>query len=144
MDIPMQTAIRTDAHETPSAKALWAGRIMSGLAMLFMLMDSVGKLVQPEQVVKGTTDLGYPASVILGIGIVELVCTLLYIVPRTAVLGAILLTGYLGGAIATHVRVGNPVFSHMLFPTYIAALFWGGLLLRDARLRAFLPFRDRA
>jgi hypothetical protein len=86
-------------------------------------------------------ELGYPADSILTFGLVELACVALYMIPRTAVLGAVLLTGYLGGAIATHVRVGNPLFSHVLFPTYVAALIWGGLYLRDARLRAVLPFR---
>jgi DoxX-like family len=86
------------------------------------------KLMKPGPVVKATVELGYPESVIMGLGIVLLVCVILYVVPRTAVLGAILLTGYLGGAIATHVRVGNPLFSHVLFPVYLGVLIWGGLI----------------
>ena len=99
------------------------------------------KFVKPEPVVKTTLELGYPESVILPLGIVLLAATILYVVPRTAVLGGILLTGYLGGAVATHVRVGNPLFGHTLFPVYLGALLWGGLCLRDRRLRALLPLR---
>ena len=88
--------------------------------------------------VEGTTQLGYPASVIVPIGIVQVVCLLLYVLPRTAVLGAVLWTGYLGGAIATHVRIGNPLFTFVLFPVYVAGLLWGGLWLRDRRVRALL------
>ena len=121
---------------------LWAGRIMSALPVLFLLMDGVMKLVKPEFVIKATVQLGYPESVIFGLGIVVLVCVILYVVPRTAVLGAILLTGYLGGAVATHVRVGDPLFSHALFPVYFAMLLWGGLYLREERLRALIPLRS--
>jgi hypothetical protein len=121
---------------------LWAGRIMSALPVLFLLMDGVMKLVKPEFVVKATVQLGYPESVIFGLGIVVLVCVILYVVPRTAVLGAILLTGYLGGAVATHVRVGDSLFSHALFPVYFAILLWGGLYLREERLRALIPLRS--
>jgi hypothetical protein len=122
-----------------SRKALWTGRVLSGLAVLFLLADAAGKLLRPVQVVEGTTQLGWPASVILPLGIVQVVCLLLYLLPRTAVLGAILWTGYLGGAVATHVRIGNPLFSHILFPVYLGLLLWGGLWLRDRRLRALLP-----
>ena len=97
--------------------------------------------MKPAPVVEGTVQLGYPESVLLGLGIVLLTCTVLYMIPRTAILGAILLTGYLGGAIATHVRVGSPLFSHTLFPVYVALLIWGGLYLRDDRLRALIPLR---
>ena len=123
-----------------SRKQLWAGRVLSGLAVLFLLFDAIGKLMQPVQVIEGTTQLGWPASVILPLGIIQVICLILYLFPRTSVLGAILWTGYLGGAVATHVRLGNPLFSHILFPTYIAALLWGGLWLRDRRLRALVPF----
>ena len=99
------------------------------------------KLVKPAPVVEATVRLGYPESVILGLGIVLLACTALYLIPRTSILGAVLLTGYLGGAVATHVRVGNPLFSHVLFPTYLGALIWGGLYLREDRLRALIPLR---
>jgi DoxX-like family len=100
------------------------------------------KLVKPAPVVAGTLELGYPESAVLTIGVLVLVGTLLYVIPRTSVLGAIYLTGFLGGAIATHVRVGNPLFTHVLFPTYVAALLWGGLVLRNPRLRAFLLARE--
>ncbi len=119
----------------------WAGYIISGLPVLFLLFDAIGKFVKPEPVVTGTLELGYPESTILPIGIILLVCTILYAIPRTAVLGAILLTGYLGGAVATHVRVGNPLATHVLFPVYLGLLLWLGLYLRDARLRKLVPFR---
>lgn len=125
----------------PSKKALWTGRIVSGFAILFLAMDATMKLIAAPDAVKGTTELGYPATVLFGLGIVQLVCLALYVLPRTAVLGAVLWTGYLGGAIATHVRVGNPLFSHVLFPVYVAVMLWGGLWLRDLRLRALLPLR---
>jgi hypothetical protein len=115
---------------------------MSALPALFLLMDGVMKLAKPEFVVKATVQLGYPERVIFGLGIVVLVCVILYLIPRTAVLGAILLTGYLGGAVATHVRVGDPLFSHALFPVYLAILLWGGLYLREERLRALVPLRS--
>jgi hypothetical protein len=92
--------------------------------------------------VEGTTELGYPESVVVGIGIIELVCLVVYLIPRTTVLGAVLLTGYLGGAIASHVRIGSPLFTHVLFPIYVAALIWGGLFLREGRLRALIPLRS--
>jgi hypothetical protein len=135
-------ASNADGQSAPLSKGrLWTGRIMSALPALFLFVDGVGKLVKPAPVVEGTVQLGYPESVLLGLGIVLLACTVLYVIPRTAVFGAILLTGYLGGAIATHVRVGSPLFSHMLFPVYIAVLLWGGLYLRDERLRALIPLR---
>jgi hypothetical protein len=121
---------------------LWTGRIMSALPALFLLMDGVMKLVKPEPVVKATVQLGYPENAIFGLGIVVLVCVVLYVIPRTAVLGAILLTGYLGGAVSAHVRVGDPLFSHALFPIYVAMLLWGGLYLREERLRALIPLRN--
>jgi hypothetical protein len=106
-----------------------------------MLFDATLKVLQLPVAVQGTTQLGYPESVVFGLGLVQLACLVLYLVPRTSVLGAVLWTGYLGGAIATHVRLGNPLFSHILFPVYVAAFFWAGLWLRDERLRAVLPFR---
>jgi hypothetical protein len=118
-----------------------AGYAMSGLVIAFMLLDGGMKLVPMDVVIKSTAELGYPPSIALarGLGVVGLVCTLLYAVPRTAVLGAILLTAYMGGAVATHVRVGNPLFTHILFGVYLAVLLWGGLFLRDPRVRALLP-----
>jgi hypothetical protein len=124
-----------------SKPALWTGRVLSALAVLFLAFDGLGKLLRVPPVMEGTAQLGYPASVVFGLGVILLACTLVYAFPGTSALGAILLTGYLGGAVATHVRVGNPLFSHALFPVYVAAFVWGGLVLRDARLRAFLPGR---
>lgn len=114
---------------------------MSALPALFLVFDGVMKLVKPAIVVEATVELGYPESVILGLGIVLLGCTALYVVPRTAVLGAILLTGYLGGAVATHVRVGAGLFP-IIFPVILGALLWGGLYLRDGRLRLLVPWRS--
>lgn len=118
---------------------LWAGRIISMLAALFLLIDGIFKLVKPAIVVETTVQLGYRESVIVGLGIVLLACTVLYLIPRTAVLGAILLTGYLGGAVATHVRVGEAVFP-VIFPVILGAMLWGGLYLRNERLRSLFPF----
>ncbi|HYC90780.1 MAG TPA: DoxX family protein [Thermoanaerobaculia bacterium] len=124
-----------------TTKQIWTGRVLSTLAVLFLLFDAIGKLVRPQAVIDGTTQLGFPVSVILPLGIIQLVCLLLYVLPRTSILGALLWTGYLGGAIATHVRLGNPLFSHVLFPLYVAALLWLGLWLRETRVRALLPLR---
>jgi hypothetical protein len=124
-----------------SKSQLWTGRVLSTLAVLFLIFDGVLKLIKPPMVVEGTIKLGYSASVITPIGILLLSCVVLYCIPITRILGAILLTGYLGGAVATHVRVGDPLFSHILFPTYIASLLWLGLYLRDPALRAFVPLR---
>jgi hypothetical protein len=121
-------------------KALWAGRIVSGLAAAFMAMDGMVKVLQLPVAVEGTVKLGYAPGIIFWLGLIQIAMLALYLFPRTAVLGAILWTGFLGGAIATHVRLGNPLFSHVLFPTYVAAFLWCGLWLRDARLRAVLPF----
>jgi DoxX-like family len=120
-----------------------AGVVMSGLVIAFMLFDAGMKLIPLDIVITTTAELGYPPSPGLarGLGIAALVCTTLYAVPRTAVLGAILLTAYMGGTVATHLRVGNPLFTHMLFGVYLAVLAWGGLYLRDAGLRALLPLR---
>ena len=117
-------------------KSLWAGYALSGLAVLFLLMDSVVHILNVPQVAEASAQLGYPAGVFVPLGIIELVSVLLYVTPRTRVLGAILLTGYLGGAVAIHVRVANPLFSHILFPVYIGLMLWAGLYLRDERLRA--------
>jgi hypothetical protein len=123
-------------------KRILAGGILSGLPMLFLLVDGAMKVAKAAVVVEGTAELGYPESVIVGIGVTLLACTILYAIPQTSILGAILLTGYLGGAVATHVRVGNPVFSHVLFPVYLGVMIWGGLCLREERLRALLPLRS--
>ena len=121
-----------------SGAQVWTGRVLSGVAVLFLAMDATMKVLQVPAAVEGTMKLGYPAGVLLPLGIVQLVCLAAYQIPRTRILGAILWTGYLGGAVATHVRVGDPLFSHFLFPVYAAALLWGGLCLRDARLRSII------
>lgn len=133
--------MQTDNGTVVSRKALWAGRIVSALPVLFLLMDGVMKLVKPTVVVDATVKLGYAESTIVPLGTVLLVCTVLYVIPQTSVLGAMLLTGYLGGAVATHVRVGDPLFTHVLFPVYMGILIWLGLYLRDIRLRALAPLR---
>ena len=118
-----------------------AGNVHTTIVALFLTYDTVLKVLQLGPAVKATTDLGYPASAVRPIGIVELVCLGLYLAPQTSVLGAIALTGYLGGAIATHVRAGSPLFSHTLFPLYVALLLWAGLYLREPRLTELLPYR---
>lgn len=125
-----------------SRKAYWVGRIMTTLAVLFMLFDGIIKLAHIGPVEETWARLGYSPHVGPGIGILELVCLMLYVIPRTSILGGLLLTGYLGGAIATHVRVGDPLFTHVLFPVYVAVLIWGGIFLREVRLRALVPFRE--
>jgi len=135
--------MHSSAQSAPTSKAmLWTGRVLSGLAVLFLTFDAVLKLIKIPPVVEGFAKLGYPANLSVPIGIALLVSVVIYAIPRTSVFGAILLTGYLGGAVATHVRVGDPLFSHILFPTYVAALLWGGLYLREDRLRALIPLRS--
>ena len=125
-----------------SKRALWAGRILSGLAILFLVMDGVIKLVPIQPVTDSLKELGLPTtdSFARFLGVVTLACIALYAWPRTAVLGAVLLTGLMGGAMATHLRVGSPVFSHVLFGLYLGLFIWGGLWLRDERVRRIMPF----
>jgi len=129
-------------EQVNSKGTLWAGRSLSAIAVLFLVFDSVGKLLRVQPVIDGTMSLGYSPDVIVGLGVTLLTCVVVYVVPRTSLLGAVLLTGYLGGATATHVRVESPLFSHTLFPVYVGLVVWGGLFLREARLRALLPRRD--
>lgn len=119
-----------------------AGYVLSGLVVLFLILDSVIKLVPIAEVTETMVQLGYPPSdaVARGLGILTLICVALYAVPKTSFLGAVLLTGYLGGAIATHLRVGSPIFTHLLFGLYLGLLLWGGLWFRDPRVRAVMPF----
>jgi hypothetical protein len=121
----------------------WAGRVLGGVPALFLLVDAVMKLVKPAVVVEATVALGFPEAVIVPLGVLLLACTVLYVIPGTAVLGAILLTGYLGGAVSTHVRVGDGAFS-VLLPVIIGAFLWGGLYFRDERLRSLVPWRRHA
>lgn len=125
--------------ESISKSRLWTARIMGWIVILFMLMDSIMKFIQPETVVAGTVDLGFSTHHLIPIGILGLTSILLYAYPKTSVLGAILLTGYWGGAIATHVRLDNPLFTHILFPVYLAVLAWGGLWLKSEELRNLFP-----
>lgn len=126
-------------NSKPSKPILWTSYIMSGLVILFMLMDSIMKFVKPQEVIDGTLALGFTQDHLITLGSLGLISTLLYIFPRTSILGAVLLTGYFGGAIATHVRLNNPLFTHILFTVYLAILMWGGLWLRNSKLRAFFP-----
>lgn len=123
--------------------ALWTGRALSAVIVLFMTFDGAIKLPPLDIVTQTMSELGWPAepNVARLIGVVGLISTALYAIPRTSVLGAILLTAYMGGAISTHVRIGNPLFSHTLFGVYLGIILWGGLYLRDPRIRALIPFR---
>lgn len=121
-----------------SARARWAGRIMSGIAVLFLSFDAAMKLLLVKQAVEGSAVLGFAPHHLTTIGIIQVVCLAVYLIPRTAVVGAVLWTGYLGGAIVTHLRMDSPLFTHTLFPLYVAALIWGGLYLRDPRVRALI------
>ena len=134
MEAVLHTATHTAAVSTTRPRI---GRIISALAVLFLLFDGAIKVLQLAPAVDGAVQLGYPAHLTPGLGILLLACLAVYVLPRTSALGAILLTGYLGGAIATHVRVGSPLFS-VIFPVVVGVLLWGGLSLRDARLRALL------
>jgi hypothetical protein len=122
-----------------SKTRLWTGRVMSTISVLFLVFDSVAKLMMIPPVIEGTKRLGYPEYLIPVIAIILLFCTILYIIPRTSILGAVLLTGYLGGAVASNLRIESPLFSNTLFPVYFGILVWGGLFLRDKRLSAFIP-----
>jgi len=135
----------SDAQTAPvSKKGLWAGRIMTGLVVTFLTFDAILKFVTPAPapVVEAFAHVGWPLNLAPVLGMILLVSTVLYVIPKTSILGAILLTGYLGGAVATHLRAGDPLFSHVLFPTYLGVLLWGGLYLREDRLRALIPLRS--
>lgn len=135
------------SETAPASKsALWTGRVLSAIVVLFMIFDGVIKLPPLAIVTQTMTEIGWPADAGTArlLGIVGLVSTALYALPRTSVLGAILLTGYMGGAIATHMRIGNPLFSHTLFGVYLGIILWGGLYLRDARVRALIPLSRQA
>lgn len=130
------------SHVTPgvSRKSRWAGIIISGIVVLFLLVDGAIKLIPLDIVVQTSEQLGIPTHLARTLGVLTLVCTILYAVPRTSMLGAVLLTGYLGGAIYTHLRAGSPMLTHTLFGVYLGVLIWGGLYLRDERVRALIPF----
>ena len=124
-----------------SKSMLWAGWALSALTILFMLFDGVSKLAMEHHVVEATAQIGYPTDVIRPLGIILLMCTIFYAIPRTAIFGAILLTAYLGGAVASKVRIEDPLFGSILFGVYFGILAWGGLYFRDERLRALIPLR---
>jgi hypothetical protein len=129
--------------EKRQEKVFTSGRILTVIPIMFLLFDGAMKLINVTPVIEAQRQLGIPGNLTVVIGILELACVAFYAIPSTAVLGAVLLTGYLGGAISIQLRVGNPLFTHVLFPTYVAALLWGGLYLRDSRLRQFLPRREK-
>lgn len=130
----------TSQNSQTSKKMLWAGRVVSALPVLMLLFSAALKLMRPPEVLQEFGRLGYPESLIVGIGILEILCTVVYVIPRTSILGAILVTGYLGGATATHVRIGDVFIGPVLF----GVLIWAGLYLRDARIRALIPLRSRS
>ena len=134
--------MHSTTQSTTSKKMLWTGRIVSALVTVLMLFDASLKILRVPAVVEGTMKVGYPVNAVLPIGIVLLVCVVLYAIPRTSILGAILLTGYLGGAVATNVRISSPVLSYDLVPVYVGVLAWGGLFLRDDLLRQLIPLRS--
>jgi hypothetical protein len=125
---------------TESKGMLWTGRILSGLMALLFISDGVGHVMKPAPVVEAFARLGYPLSASVGIGVLALICTAIYVTPKTSVLGAILLTGYLGGAVSTHVRAGSSLFE-TVFPVILGALVWTGIFVRDAQLRMLIPLR---
>jgi hypothetical protein len=125
-----------------TSKSIWAGRLLSGLVVAFLLLDGAMKLIPAQVVLDTMKQMGWPSDISTArlLGLLTLVSTVLYIIPRTAILGAILSTAYLGGAVATHVRIESPLFSHVLFGVYLGVMLWGGLWLRDPRVRAMIPF----
>ena len=135
------TSIAGSGSTTEITKSIWAGQVLSTLAIAFFALDGVMKLIQPKVVIDATTGIGWPADpqTLATLGIVLLVSTILYAFPRTSVLGATLLTGYLGGAVASHLRHEDPLFTHDLFGVYPGVMVWGGLWLRDSRVRALIP-----
>jgi hypothetical protein len=135
--------MQSDQTTFVSKKKIWTGRILSGIVVLFLIFDSVTKLITIKPVVEGMRQLGYPVPLAPVIGSILLICVILYVIPRTAPLGAILLTGYLGGAVASQLRIGMPLFSYTLAPIYVAVLAWAGLYLRDSRVRTLLAPRAR-
>ena len=136
--IAIDVPVSTPRTVSPGRARRWTGRVLSALVTAFLLFDVTLKLLHPPMVVEGTAKLGFPESSILVTAILLLGSLVLHLVPRTAVLGAVLLTGYLGGAVATHLRVGDPVFSHTVFPVYVGVLIWAGLVLRRPSLGSLL------
>ncbi len=135
--------VRSSSASTarPSRRSVIAGRIMTGIIALLLTLDVSAKLVRAQAVVDGSAKLGFTPDQMFVVGVIGAVCLVLYLIPRTAPIGALLWTGYFGGAIVTHLRVGDPLLTHILFPIYVSALIWGGLYLRDPRIRAVLGKR---
>jgi hypothetical protein len=142
MSAASQPTMQTETSATSLSKAsIWAGRIISGFITAFMIFDGVIHILRPAPVVEGFAKLHFPLRFAVPLAIIELVCLLLYVIPRTSILGAILLTGYYGGAVAIQMPTGNSLFGEILFPVYFGILLWAGIYLRDERLRALIPFR---
>jgi hypothetical protein len=139
--IPATTTTGSETATTGSNAAIWTGRVLSGLGILFIVFDGVIHVMRIQPVVDAFAELGYPLSTAVTLGVIELVSIALYAFQRTSILGAILLTGYLGGAVATQARVEAPLFGNTLFPVYMGLILWGGLYLRDALVRAIMPVR---
>ena len=140
---PVKT-MNTENNTRPvqlSKARLWTGWILTALPALMLVIGGIMDLMKPDFVVKTTVEMGYPEGVITGLGVVVLICVILYLIPNTAILGAVLLTGYLGGAVATHVRHGDPFFANVLAPVYFAIVVWAGVYLREPRLSALVPLR---
>jgi hypothetical protein len=142
----MEVAAQPVTHTTIqrgslSEKALWGGRIMSGFVTAFLLFDAIIHLLKPAPVVEAFARLHLPLSLSVDLGVVELLCLVLYVIPQTSILGATLLTGYLGGAVAIQMINSNSLFGEILFPVYVGVLVWGGIYLRDERLRTLFPWR---
>lgn len=135
----MTTIDHSTSLASPRNRTFWLGWVLSGLLIAFMIFDGAIKLVLIQPVIDSMTELGYPLQYARLLGVLGLVCTLLYAIPRTSVLGAVLLTAYLGGAVSTHLRIGSPLFSHTLFGVYMGLFAWGGIWLRNPRLRAIFP-----
>ena len=133
----------SNTQASSSQKSLWAGRILSGLVTAFLIFDAVIHLLKPPAVVQAFAQLHLPLSLAVDLGVIELICVALYVIPRTAVIGAVFLTGYLGGAVAIQLTTSNSLFGEILFPVYTAILVWGGLYLRDERVRALVPWHRR-
>jgi hypothetical protein len=138
-DIPRIASI--ESQGSASKSAVWGGRIISALVVLFLVFDGLMKVIKDPHVLAASAELGFAQNSMVWIGALLLACTLLYVIPNTAILGAVLLTGYLGGAVASNVRIGHPVFE-CVFPVIFGALLWAGLFLRDSELRKKIPFRE--
>jgi hypothetical protein len=140
MNTPIdETAVTEHAQKSTANKRMWAGRVLSGIAVVFMLFDATIHALKPQFVVDAFVQLGYSPDVSVPLAVVVIVCLALYLIPRTSVLGSILITGYLGGAVATNLRIGAPLWTNILFPVYVGVFFWGGLYLRNKAISDLIP-----